>query len=127
MAKLAIMQHERRSDDPYLDVGILKADDVVCVVDDTHKWSAYELSLPCFKFLDIPGAKVEDLSAYLTSEVGDPIQNKMLKARAFKLDSVQLGVKTSVSLPEVLAVKVLKAATPDPNIIGEVDSKEIIR
>lgn len=118
MARAVIMVHDRISSDPYLDVGILKQGDFVTVMEDDHRWSEYELALPCFKFIDIPGARVSDLSAFLVQEPGDPVQNKMLRVRAFKVDIAQLPSKAdALLLNDVLALKLAKPPLADPNVL----------
>ena len=57
--------------------------DVVCIMEDAHKWSNAELNCGQYKFLEIPGVAAEKLLDLMAHEEQD---GEMVKRRTVALD-----------------------------------------
>jgi hypothetical protein len=73
-------------DSKVLDARCLKRGMVVTIQPDGWEWSDAERKAPYWQIVTVPGASVDDLSAYLAPEPGDAAVNDLLQRRAFKLD-----------------------------------------
>lgn len=143
MAELLIFAQDQIGDDIYKDTKRYKRGDVVVVCEDGWSWGTEELNNPLFRIIAIPSMSVSEASQFLAPELDvDPLNpSKTLKRRAFKFDVDALGKDVSdwfadekrvqpiakaadvgLTKADVLAVKVEKAITVDPAIIGGVEA-----
>ena len=125
MAEVLVRVVDKVSSDPYLDAQCTKRGDVIHVAPDGWSWGTKEIQNPDWRIVKLPNVSESDLAALLIPELHDDPQNpsRVLQRRAFKLDldALQLDGGTSaatstVSLVEVMAMKVRKARLSDPNV-----------
>lgn len=89
MARLCIrIAPNNHPTDPSLDVMRTQTGDVVCVVEDGHKWSDPELNCGQYKFIDMPGVPPEKL-LYLMEHV-EKSDTVIIARRKVSLDVVAL-------------------------------------
>jgi len=129
-------------DSPYLDAKCLKRGDVVVVCPDGWPWSQLERTLPFWRIVRVPGMSLSEAEAFLAPEPGDPLVNKMLQRRQFKLDvdgpgfnaqeraffsddaraahaiTISVASFLTVDADTVRALKVMKPPLADPKVIG---------
>ena len=143
MAELLIFAQDQIGADVYKDTKRYKRGDVVVVCEDGWNWGIEEMNNPLFRIIAIPGMSVSEASQFLAPELDTDPQNpsKMLKRRAFKLDVDALGkdvtdwfndekraqpiakaADVGIAKADLLAVKVEKAKTIDPALIGDVEA-----
>jgi hypothetical protein len=139
MARVVVRNRDKvNEDDPYLDAKCTKRGMVVEILPDGVSLGAVGDAYDGWTVIEVPGASKEDVSALLAKEPGDPMLNRMLQRRAFKLDLDALGVPDTrrkvgaetmmtlaaaetpplqLTLSEVLAVKAPIEPLADPNIL----------
>jgi hypothetical protein len=142
MAELLVFAQDQIGADIYKDSKRYKRGDVVVVCEDGWNWGTEELKNPLFRIIAIPGMSVSEASQFIAPEVDiDPRNPSLtLKRRAFKLDVDALGKEVTdwfadekraqpiakadevgLTKQALIAVKVEKARTIDPAVIGEVE------
>lgn len=116
MAELLVRIVDKSNpNDPQLDAKCHKRGDVVSIQPDGWAWSALEKSAPWWRIIKIPGATIEDLSAFLAEEPGDPVTNKLLRKRAFSFDLDAYSADMKVTIPtNVPAIERRKSPRPGP-------------
>jgi hypothetical protein len=137
MAELLVRVVSKVNADPYLDVKCTKRGDVIAVCDDGWAWGPAELTNPDWRILKVPNLTVTDVQGFLAPEpeVNPAHPSRMLQRRAFKLDMSNVTLPAAlwawvqdstravptrtlnVTLAQLLALKVLKPALPDPNVM----------
>jgi hypothetical protein len=137
MARIVVRNRDKvNEDDPYLDAMCMKRGMVVDILPDGQSLGSKGDVYDGWTVIDVPGASVADLSAFLASEPGDRILNRTLQRRAFKLDldglfgvaaarsmTVMAGAEhtasssTTITLERALELKVAVAPLSDPNIL----------
>lgn len=135
MAEFLVRVHNKvNPDSVYADVKCLKRGDVVTVCPDGWPWSASELTNAFWRIVKVPAMTMSEAQAFLAGEPGDPITNKMLQRRQFKLDVDSATLTTAVrdwiaddtravpylevALLTSRSLKTLKPPILDPNVIG---------
>lgn len=118
MAEMLVRTIDKvNKEDVYLDVKCTKRGHVIAICPDGWQWSETERTAPYWTIVKVPGVSVEDLSAYLAPEPGDPRMNRMLQCRAFKFDLDSLGVKSTVTASEVQGLKMAMDSLDDPAVL----------
>lgn len=137
MARIVVRNRDRvNEDDPYLDAMCMKRGMVVDILPDGQSLGSKGDAYDGWTVIDVPGASVADLSAFLASEPGDRILNRTLQRRAFKLHldglfgvaaarsmTVMAGAEpiapssTTITLERALELKVAVAPLSDPNML----------
>lgn len=87
-----------------------KAGDVICIKPDGWKWGSSETGCPDWAIVKVPGASVDDLSAYLAA----PKASATSPRRSFNMDVAQVQFsKNTATLPlnDALSIKVAKAVS----------------
>jgi len=135
MAEFLIrVQDKVNPDSPYKDVKCMKRGDVISVCPDGWVWSVLELTVPHLRIVKCAGMALDEAEAFLAPEPGDPLLNRMLQLRQFKLDVNSAALPAAIrnwiaddtrtqpflaiSLARVRGAKFLKPPVPDPGIIG---------
>ncbi len=103
------------SDDPRKHAQLSKRGDCIVIVDDSHEFSVHEHAL--YAIVEVPGANVDDLSAFYAPDVRDHRQHRLLRRKAFKFDLDQWN-GGALTLNEALALKKRHEPLFDPDVIG---------
>ena len=113
MARLCVrIAPNNHPTDPSLDALRTHPGDVVCIVDDDHKFSEGELNCGQYRIIDLPGVPQEDLT-HLCAHVED-VEGKTIRRRAVALDMTALKSAawknvTKISKDQIAAITIAKA------------------
>lgn len=116
--------------------------DVIHVAPDGHQWGKKEIDNPEWRIIKCPDMGKAEAEALLAREPGDPLKNKYLRKRLFRLDldalektladqlvydpNVAVATRGGIAKVEatrasLAAVKIAKEKIPDPDVIGPAD------
>ncbi len=115
MARMVIRQEDRISDDPRKHAQLSKRGDCIVIVDDAHEFSSDEHAI--YAIVEVPGASLDDLSAFYIPDVQDHRKYRLLRRKAFKFD-LDRWHRGPLLLAEALALKVRHEPLFDPDVIG---------
>jgi hypothetical protein len=129
MAELLVRTIDKDQPDPYLACRCLGRGDIVVVCPDGWEWSKVESDSPHWTIIKIPGVAVDDFSHFMTEEPGNPVQDRMLLRRPFKLDLDAIDAKHGIDsktekTPPITeqktfldSLRLRRDKKPDPNVI----------
>ncbi len=145
MAQLLYMLVDKVNKDPYSDAKAYKKGDVISVREDDDVPYEKDPGIAerlgtMWAVMRSPGP-ARQYSSFVQSERGDPLKNRMLQRRAFKLDVALLSGKVvdvvdpktqtkidyvKVATEDVTIARVAKAVLVDPNVLGDTKSGEVL-
>lgn len=119
MARLVVRNRDKvNPDSPYLDAKCMKRGMVVDILEDGQSLGVEGDRYTGWTVVDLPGVLRDDLTAFLAPEPGDPLQDRMLQRRAFKVNlDALVSMRGRLRLQDVLALKVVVAKRSDTNIL----------
>lgn len=130
MCEMLVMREDKVNEDPVMDASCLKSGMVITIQEDGWEWSKEELDHPRWIVLRLPDVSVEEMEKKLLQTESqklleknpldpkaDPVANKALQQRAFKIDLAALPEK-ELTLKDIETATVELTALANPLVIG---------